>query len=309
VNPRTALIVIANYNSSVETDACLSAICGGAESGLVLKIVVIDNSDVEPPYHHPDVRVIRPGTNIGLGAAWARGYLLADSIAADYCVFLNNDAVLDKQFFVEMMAGVETYGERTALGPRIVRADGSGAVWSRGGEISIWRASVFHHGGGLDDASLPRKDFETGHLSGCCIFVPMKLLREIGGPDDRYFFHGEEWDLSHRLRHAGARLVIRDSAIVHHGVSKSHDRLSPRILYFAYRAKVLFAKKHQPPLWFPIWYSIGLSYAALFAPLKFALWSRAARSWKTIRSLQGALVRAFVDGLAKRRIEEADYRG
>jgi len=304
----SVLIIIANYNSSAETDACLSAIRETEDSGFAIRVVVIDNSDAESPYRHHDATVIRPGKNIGLGAAWTRGYLFADSIAADFCLFLNNDAVLDSRFFVEMKAGVEAYGERTALGPRIVRTDDSGTVWSRGGEISVIRASVSHFGGGLDDAALAVEDFETGHLSGCSVFVPMGLLREIGGPDDRYFFHGEEWDLSHRLRQAGARLIIRDSAIVRHGVSRSHERLSPRILYFAYRAKVLFAQKHQSSIWFPIWYGIGLTYAAILAPLKFAFWSREAGSLTAILSLQKALVRAFLDGVGLRKIEETDYR-
>ena len=299
-------VVVANYNSPLETDACIRSLEEADGPLFDQRVVVIDNSDSGLSYSHPGIQVIRPGENVGLGEAWARGFAFAESERANYCLFLNNDALVTPDFFYEMKRGIDTHGRESVLGPRILTADGSGRVWSRGGTISVWRASV-HHLGGHDDAALPSQDFETGHLSGCCLLAPVELLRRIGGPDGRFFFRGEEWDLNHRLSKIGARLMVCDRARVYHRIGRSHDRFSPRMLYFAYRAKVLFARKHQARLWFPVWYAFGLAYAFSVGPLKFLVWSGRSASWSDLRAMQRALTGAFLDGLGKDRIEGADY--
>ena len=300
-------IVLANYDTPKETKRCLETIARTKQGAFELQVVIIDNSERRPFPDREDATLLRPGKNIGLGGAWHRGYQFALSIEADYCLFLNNDAYLEPDTFLQFQETLFTYGPDTVLGPRIVHADAPQVVWSRGGSIDPMRVKVTHLGEGVPEGTLETGDFETGHLSGCCLFVPMTLLREIGGPDDRYFFRGEEWDLNHRLAEAGARLVLCDRARCHHAVNKSHDRFSPRMLYFAYRAKVLFARKHHPAIWFFFWYLFGIAYAAILAPLKFLRMSHRPLTLSAFLATQMALLRAFFDGLRKGRIAAADY--
>ena len=300
-------IVIADYNTRSQTKRCLESIARCKQGNFDLDVVVIDNSDRLPFPKREDATVLRPGTNIGLGGAWHRGYEYAKSVEADYCLFLNNDVVLEPDFFLQFQKTLRDYGPDTVLGPRIVHLDAPQIVWSRGGRIDPMRVKVTHLSEGVTEDSLGTGDFVTGHLSGCCLFVPMKLLAKIGGPDERYFFRGEEWDLNHRLTQAGAKLVLSDRARCHHAVNKSHDRFSPRMLYFAYRAKVLFARKHHPLPWFVAWYVFGLAYAGLIAPFKFLRMGHRRMTPRAFFSTQSALLRAFLDGLLKRKIVATDY--
>ena len=80
------------------------------------------------------------------------------------------------------------------------------------------------------------------------------------------------------------------------------------MLYFAYRAKVLFARKHYGTLWFPLWYAGGLAYAVGVAPWKFQRMAQRPFSLRALLSTQRALLRAFLDGLRKGRIQASDYR-
>ena len=301
------VIIIADYNTRSQTKRCLDSISRAKQGSFELDLVVIDNSDRLPFPDREDASVIRPGENIGLGGAWHRGYEYARVAEADYCLFLNNDVVLEPDFFLQLQRTLRDFGPDTVLGPRIVYMEAPRIVWSRGGRIDPLRVRVTHLGEGLSEEDLGTGDFETGHLSGCCLFVPMKWLREIGGPDERYFFRGEEWDMNHRLTKAGARLVLCDRARCHHAVNKSHDRFSPRMLYFAYRAKVLFARKHHPLPWFVVWYAMGLFYAGLVAPIKFLLMGHRRLTPWALLSTQSALLRAFLDGLLKQKIAAADY--
>lgn len=301
------VVVIVDYNTADETVKCLRALEGSAPSGLAVVPVVVDNSDRVPFPGHEDVEVLRPGENVGLAAAWKLGFERARDLGADYCLFLNNDAIVAPDFFTQMELGVRKYGPRAALGPRILYADRPDVVWSRGGSVNARRVMVEHHGGEQLDAALPVEDFETGHLSGCCLLVPMPLLEEIGGPDDGFFFRGEEWDLNHRLVLAGARLLLCDRARVFHAVNRSHDRFAPRMLYFAYRAKVRFARKHQSAVWFALWCPLAAAYAVLVAPAKFDRISTGPSVPGRRGVLRRVLARAFRDGLRLDRIRAEDF--
>ena len=295
---RAFAVVLVNYNRHEETRRCVESLRASICDQENVAIFIVDNSDLGALPDIPGTTILRPGLNLGLAPAWTLAFnLIATTEAYSHVVFLNNDVVVASDFFAMLDQGIAKWGAHTTFGGRIYRADNQRTIWSRGGSINVLTASVSHRDEGVPDSQVIEGDFETGHISGCCLIVPVDVLQSIGGPDPNFFFRGEEWDLSLRLTRAGCRLVLLDRLRLWHTISASHDRFSPEMLYLAYRAKVLFAMKHQPKAWFPFWYLLGLVYAVTLAPRKFA-----GLAGHRIRKVRRALLQAFYDGLFERRI-------
>lgn len=291
-NKLSTAIVLVNYNTTQETFACVRSMQDADLLDVDLKIFVVDNSDRCPLPELDGVVILRPDGNMGLSPAWDLAYKEIRKLNFNYVIFINNDVLIAPDFFVELAAGIKRWGGESVFGGRIYRLDEPDVIWSRGGVVDARKVVVRHDDCDVHKSMVEDGDFETGHISGCCMVIPVHLLEKIGGPDPDFFFRGEEWDLNYRLLSAKGRLVILDRMELWHAVNASHDRFSPEMLYLAYRAKVLFARKHHTIWWFIVWYTIGFSYAATLAPYKFAK-----LSGKKSRLIRKALILAFVDGL------------
>jgi GT2 family glycosyltransferase len=291
-------ILIVNYHGREDTIACVKSVLAAAATLTSrVKIVIVDNSAETFDFEGEPVRVMRTGHNVGLSGAWYVGFYSEIAQSCDYTIFLNNDAYVAEDFFIYLQKGIEKWGANCAFGPRIYDASDSGLIWSRGGEIKRFAVKVKHFGENVRASAVEPGDFETGHLSGCCMIVRNAHLNQIGGPDTNFFFRGEEWDLNYRLIQAGVRLILLDQTNVFHAINGSHFRFAPNMLYLAYRAKVLFAKKILPWWYFPIWYPVALLYAATVAPLRFA---RSSNS--SAQNIRRALISAFLEGLRNDKI-------
>ncbi|MBU0539252.1 MAG: glycosyltransferase family 2 protein [Gammaproteobacteria bacterium] len=291
-------VLIVNYHGREDTIKCVKSVLLAAEmADISVKILVVDNSNDDFKFSEQSVHVQRTGHNIGLSGAWYIGFYSEVVQSCDYVIFLNNDAILHQNFFLEINKGIDKWGSDCAFGPRICYENNHDLIWSRGGYIKRFAVSVKHFGESLPADQVERRDFETGHISGCCMILRTEHLNTIGGPDTNFFFRGEEWDINYRLLKAGVSLVILDHAEVFHEINGSHSRFDPGMLYFAYRAKVLFAKKILPWWYFPIWYLAGLTFSATVAPRRFAQVSGG-----EVSIIRKALMSAFLIGLKENKI-------
>lgn len=302
----TFCFLVVNYNGRSDTIECVNSIFKAAAFAFAtIKIIVIDNSNDQFDFNDERVCVIRTGYNIGLSGAWYLGFYNDFAQSNDYTILINNDARVAKNFLSELQKGIINWGDTCAFGPRIYDDKDTDTIWSRGGEIQKFLVKVKHHGEKRPSKEVERGDFETGHLSGCCLVIKTEHLNNIGGPDTNFFFRGEEWDLNYRLAEAGIRLIILDHVEVFHKINGSHSRFAPDMLYYAYRAKVLFAKKILPFWYFPLWYFVAFIFAAAIAPGRFAKMAKQKNSLRIRR----ALIKALLDGLKHNKILKIENSG
>lgn len=289
--------VIVNYFGHDDTVSCVNSILSARTDQDRIRIVIVDNSGEQFDFGDTDVTVLHTGHNVGLSGAWYIGFYAEVTQSCDYVIFLNNDATIAADFIEQLSKGAETWGPNCAFGPRIYCSQDRGHIWSRGGEIHRFQVKVVHHGENVSADDVVIGDFETGHLSGCCLILRVAHLNQLGGPDTNFFFRGEEWDLNYRLVQAGIKLVILDSAHVYHKVNGSHDRFSPPMLYFAYRAKVLFAKKILPVWYFPIWFLLAIIFTRFVAAKRFAKAGE-----RPLAQVRKSLMSALFEGLRNDKI-------
>ena len=154
--------------------------------------------------------------------------------------------------------------ERAICGGRTLRPDGRldpGSCW---GAPTLWSLFCSRHGalerfkgtrifdpeslGGWKRDSVRDVDIVTG----CLLFVPKELWRDLGGFDPRFFVYGEDADLALRAAAAGVRRVITPEAVVTHEVGVS-SATRPDKLVLLFRGKVTLLRKHWGPVKSRVW--------------------------------------------------------
>lgn len=65
--------------------------------------------------------------------------------------------------------------------------------------------------------------YNTPVLSGCFTLLNLKIIKEIGGYDDRFFMYFEDWDLSRRI-HQKYRTLYFPNVSVYHGYESGANR-------------------------------------------------------------------------------------
>jgi len=85
---------------------------------------------------------------------------------------------------------------------------------------------------------------EIDWQSGCCVMLRGKLLKELGGFDERFFYHYEEVDLCYRVWKAGSKVLHTPDATITHLGGQSVGRFPIRFELEKYRNRYRYFHKH-----------------------------------------------------------------
>lgn len=277
--------VIVNWNGCATTLACVATLVQTGQDPTT--IIVVDNGsrDESVPVlraRFPSLAVIEAGENLG----FARGNNLGIQIALaekspDFIFLLNNDAFVDAETVPRLLVAFDRWPQAGAVVPKIYAGDGR-HLWYAGGDIDWTRGTSVHRAGGALDQDQVDHEGVTRFAPGCALLVHRTIIPSTGLFDERYFFMGEDVDLSLRLTAAGRPLVYVPSAtVVHHVGTSSARQGQPFIWYHMTRNRLLTIDKHARgrqkvrfyAVW-PLWWTIkGLAFAVQGQPdVTQAMW-------------------------------------
>ena len=170
------------------------------------------------------LRIVRNTDNVGFGAGCNRGAAIADG---DALLFLNPDCEIAADV-IERLRGA-TDRRVGLLGVGIIDAGGAAEPASRRRDPTLRRALFTMSGlarleprwpyfAGVNLTSSPRQGVEPVEaVSGALMYMPRAVFEKIGGFDEGYFVHAEDFDLCRRVRDAGYLVACVNSIRVVHG--------------------------------------------------------------------------------------------
>lgn len=240
--------VILNWNGRDTTLACVQTVldCGQPPAA----VIVVDNGSTDDSVaalhtRFPALTVLAARENLG----FARGNNLGvrhalAAFAPDLVFLLNNDAFINADTLPRLRTALDGNPRAGAAVPKIYFGDGQ-RLWYAGGHVD-WKigTGVHEHQGALDSgqADVSRA---VGFAPGCALLLRRDVIEPAGLFDARYFFMGEDVDLSLRLTGAGRPLLYAPGATVVHQVSASSARQGqPFIWYHMTRNRLLTVSKH-----------------------------------------------------------------
>lgn len=258
---RIALVTL-HYKNLDDTLALLSSLAKAAipEKNEV-KIYVVDNESskdlkVELDKNFVDIDLLVSPSNLGFAAGNNLGLKRAISDGAEILVAINNDTVVGKDFFKEIITSPIKNGSVGAVGGLIYFAPGfefnknypkkdlGKVIWYAGGNFD-WNNIL---GSNSHVNEIDRRQFKkpgkTDFITGALLITKAEVLKRVGLFDEKYFMYLEDVDLCQRMKLAGYQLIFDPKIKIWHKVGQSSGIGSPLNDYFITRNRLYFGLKY-----------------------------------------------------------------
>jgi N-acetylglucosaminyl-diphospho-decaprenol L-rhamnosyltransferase len=267
-----------------------------------VEVVLADNGSTDgmPEWaeqHHPGVRVLRTGGNIGYGAAVNAG--MAGAVG-DYALVANPDIRFEPGSVDELLAVAARWPRAATVGPAIRTPEGQ--IYPSARELPSLSTGIGHALVGWAWPGNPwtaryRREREAprertaGWLSGSCFLIDVEAFRSVGGFDPGYFMYFEDVDLAARLGERGWLHVYAPTAVVEHEGGHATRRDPHRMQRVHHTSALRYLARRYP----------GPARAPLRGALRAGLGARMLVSYVSGRVGAGAQPQRSADELPRQR--------
>lgn len=247
VQPKVAVILL-NWNGKEDTLECLASVKQLDYSNY--EIVLVDNGSIDGSVdaftkYYPDVILLQTGENLGYAGGNNVGISYALDNKAEYVLLLNNDTVIDVQLINAFIEASKAIGIPAILGGKIYYYAQPDTLWYAGARWIPSKLDFEHIGLGQKDAPIYDLISKTDYVTGCLMFVPTEIFRQVGLLDEDFFLIYEETDWCYRAKKYGYDCYYIPTAKIWHKISVSFGgSQSPIFEYFMARNRLLWASKH-----------------------------------------------------------------
>lgn len=307
--PRVSAIVV-NHRRAEMTRACLEALQEAlARVPGATEIVAVDNGSGDESCEAirraaPDAKLIELPRNLGFPPAASEGVRHS---RGEWTLLVNNDVLVEPDAVRVMLAVAESRDDVGSVAAQMRFADDPGVINSAG--LGVDRLGIaFDRLLGMPVSASESEPVEVFGASGGAALHRRRMLDEVGGMDETFFFALDDADLAWRAQMRGWRcLYAPDAVVLHqHGATTAHGS---DVKYFHVglnRVRTL-AKNADARLLIRYWPAIlayDLAYVSFavvtdrtLAPLRGRL--RGLREWRGYRQV----------GAGRRPVELAPVRG
>ncbi len=205
--------IIVTYNAMYRgwIDRCMESL----QSGTVpISPIIVDNCSTDGtrkhvPSKYPDAIWLPQEKNLGFGQANNVGIRYAIANNADYVLLLNQDASLSPDAIETML---KISDGKSLLSPLHLNGDGTHLDYMFRGSIrDNWE---------LQDDLLVRKNLEpfyyTGEICAACWFMPIGLIKIIGGFNPLFFHYSEDNNFYNRMAYHGIKTILVPNVFMYH---------------------------------------------------------------------------------------------
>ncbi|WP_374339063.1 glycosyltransferase [Methyloversatilis sp.] len=249
IDARVAIIVL-NWNGKSDTLACLESLAA-VDYG-ALDVIVVDNGSSDDSANairasHPEVTVLETGANLGFAEGNNVGIRHALACGAEYVLLLNNDTEVAPGLIEGFMKVAHTCPDAGIIGARIYYHGHPDTIWYAGGYWDHDQMCFQQTGDGQPDHAAFARVSRTDFVVGCAMFIPRRVLEDVGLLESSFFLNYEEIDYCTRVRAAGYDLLYAPDARLWHKIAASFGGdESPLKIYFTFRNRLLWARRNLP---------------------------------------------------------------
>lgn len=239
-------IVLVNYNGMKYLHEFMESIEKQTYNNF--KVVLVDSAsgDGSPQWfqkNYGQYKTIIKNENVGFAKGCNIGIEFAEKDGADYILLLNIDTVLENNLLEEL---VNNSDRNTVVSPKIYSTRDKVNIWYAGGGLDFTTGChIQYHDERLETGN-HRPAHRISFVSGCCMLIPMTVIKKVGVLDEKFFMYYDDDDLSIRYRKAGVRMLYVPTTSLWHKVGGSYGGIRSVLTeYYFARNRLYLMKKHQ----------------------------------------------------------------
>lgn len=244
---KSIYIILINYNNSEDTIECLISLLRCNYDDIDFKILVIDNNSRPKELNKlkkfsGNYILIELQNNLGFAGANNVGIRRAIKNKIDFVLLLNNDTIVDKNFIKEMYKRAD---RNTVIVPKIYYFSDKNKIWYAGGAFNKDGDSTYHIGVGAKDNGQYEKVMQVNFASGCCMLIPLNIIKNIGLLSEEYFMYYEDADFCKRIVGNNYKILYIPYAKIWHKIgSASGGESSEFVEYYMTKSGLKFTQKY-----------------------------------------------------------------
>lgn len=243
-------VILVNYNSAYDTIECIESV-KKSKSDQSIIIIVVDNMStddsrriLENHRKKTDFKLIVAKENRGFSGGNNIGIEYALKRNVEYIVLLNNDTCVDTETLSILVEKSQMHRDSAVLTPKIMIYN-SNKIWYAGGAFSQLSTRVVHTGYNEIDTGKYNIEKPVSFISGCCMFIPQKIVKAVGPLDESFFLYCEDVEYCQRITKNEFELLYIPDAKIYHKVSLSTKKSGVSQTYYTVRNKLILASRYN----------------------------------------------------------------
>ncbi len=207
-------IVILNYNGKKFLTDCIESI--KLETNHEYEIIVVDNaspdnSGRESAIKYPECKFILNERNLGVPEGLNIGI---KNSSGEFIVLMNNDVKVTRGWLDNFLDAYKNNGH-ALYQPKFLKMINPEILDGTGDMINIFGFG-FARDKGKKDHNVGNRIEEISYASGTCMFLPRKIISDVGYFDQKLFAYHEELDFGWRARLYGYKSFYVPNSIIYH---------------------------------------------------------------------------------------------
>ena len=252
-------IIIVTRNRKQITLECLKSVMALDYPRFEVLVVDNDSSDntvaaIKSASWQTQVKVIAARENLGLNAGKNLGQKQA---RGDYLFFLDSDTIVDKKLLSELVKLAKTDPKIAIVCPKMYYIKPKNVIWYAGSEVNLLTSQTKNIGVNQKDKGQYDQVWET-QFAPTAYLATRKAAQKLKGHDAVLFMTYGDTDYGFRARELGFKVMFCPTAKLWHRIKMKDNIKTIRALgynqpmraYYFSRNRVVFMKRHAPPLYF-----------------------------------------------------------
>ncbi len=252
-------IIIVSYNVKDYISQCIRSIHKSDLNQNDYEIIVVDNdshdgSIDEIKDNFNEVILLKNDINKGFSKAVNKGISLSKG---EYVCILNPDVIIQEDTLSTLLDFCSNNPSLGAVGPKILNSDGTIQHSCKRSFPNLFNSisrllgldRIFPKSKIFGGYNLTYLNTETKHevdvISGAFMIVPMKVFKEIGDFDERFFMFGEDIDICHRIKEGGYKIYYNPITEIIHYKGESVKNAPFDMISVFYSAMDIYFKKYS----------------------------------------------------------------